>query len=69
MELRTYYKNELASLYCPQSTPANARKTFWRWMRHHPTLLQELEAIHYNPARKSFLRREVEIIIKCLGEP
>ena len=69
MEKRAYRKMELAQLYNPHVHPQNARKTLWRWMHHHPTLMSALEQIGYNPARKSFLRREVEVIVSCLGEP
>ena len=35
---------------------------------NHP-LMSELEAIGYNKYRHSFLKREVGIIVKYLGEP
>jgi hypothetical protein len=31
--------------------------------------MQELDAMHYNPKRRTFLKPEVEAIIKHLGEP
>ena len=69
MEKRMYSKRELAQLYCPNHTPANARKTLYRWIHKVPGLMDQLYAIGYNPSRNSFLRREVELIVYHLGEP
>jgi hypothetical protein len=32
-------------------------------------LVQELDALHYNPKRRTFLKPEVAAIVKHLGEP
>ena len=69
MKRKVYGKMELAQLYNPNVNPQSARKTLWRWMHHHPTLMTALEQVGYNPARKSFLPRELDIIVDCLGEP
>ena len=38
-------------------------------MRRNESLMAELHAIGYNKFRHSFLKQEVEIIVKHLGEP
>lgn len=69
-ELRTYTKMELAEMYCPDRVnPRSAMKTFNRWMHSAPRLLEELHAVGFNPRRHCFLKREVEIITKHLGDP
>ena len=66
---RPYGKAELALLYHPLSTPETAMKTLYRWMKGCPLLMAELEAMHYNPKRRTFLKPEVEAIVRHLGEP
>ena len=66
---RTYGKTELALLYLPCSSPETARKTLTRWINGCPMLLSELESIRYNAHRHTFLKSEVEAIVKHLGEP
>ena len=68
-QIRPYGKAELALLYQPCSTPETAQKTLYRWMKGCPLLMQELHSMHYNPKRRTFLKPEVEAIIKYLGEP
>ena len=67
--LRPYGKAELALLYQPCSTPESAVKTLNRWINGCPLLLEELKSIHYQPRRPTFLKPEVEAIVKHLGEP
>ena len=68
-QIRPYGKAELDLLYQQCSSPESAQKTFYRWIKGCPLLMQELDAMHYNPKRRSFLKPEVEAIIKHLGEP
>ena len=68
-QIRSYGKAELALLYHPHSTPDTAMKTLYRWIKGCPLLLRELETLNYNPKRRTFLRPEVEAIVKHLGEP
>ena len=68
-KLRPYGKAELALLYQPCSTPESAVKTLNRWINSCPLLLEELKSIHYQPRRHTFLKPEVEAIVKHLGEP
>ena len=68
-QIRPYGKAELALLYHPHSTPETAMKTLYRWIKGCPQLVAELEVLHYNPRRHTFLRPEVEAIVRHLGEP
>ena len=67
--VRSYGKAELALLYHPHSTPETAMKTLYRWIKGCPLLMNELQAMNYNPKRRTFLRPEVEAIVRHLGEP
>lgn len=68
-QIRSYGKAELALLYHPYNTPETAMKTLYRWIKGCPLLVRELESLNYNPKRRTFLRPEVEAIVKHLGEP
>lgn len=67
--LQSYTKADLAQLYSPHSGSAAALQTLYRWMRRNESLMTELQAIGYNKYRHSFLKQEVSIIVKYLGEP
>jgi hypothetical protein len=67
MTIRTYTKAELAMLYCPDRPVTLAVKTLRRWIQHHPTLMDELRAVGYQPRRKHFMPKEVEMIMERLG--
>ena len=66
---RPYGKAELALLYQPYSSPETAVKTLNRWIKGCPQLVSELESLNYYSKRRTFLPREVEAIVKHLGEP
>ena len=68
-EMRAYDKAELALLYCPGRAEETALKTMMRWIRQCEPLMEALDAIGYNCRRHRFLRREVEQIVRHLGEP
>lgn len=68
-KLQAYTKTELALLYSPHSESATALQNLYRWMRRNEALMTELSAIGYNKHRHSFLKQEVGVIIKYLGEP
>lgn len=67
--IRAYDKAELAELYNPGRSAAAALQTLYRWMQRNIPLMEELKAAGYNKFRHSFLRHEVAIIVKHLGEP
>ena len=68
-ELRAYDKVELALLYCPGRTEETALKTLQRWIKQCGQLIEALGVIGYNSRRHRFLRQEVELIVRHLGEP
>lgn len=68
-QTRPYGKAELALLYQPYRTPETAVKTLNRWIKGCPMLVSELQLLNYNPKRRTFLRPEVEAIVRHLGEP
>lgn len=67
--IRAYDKVELAELYNPGRTAAAALQTLYRWMQRNTLLKEELKEAGYNKFRHSFLKHEVAIIVKHLGEP
>lgn len=68
-EIRAYDKVELALLYCPGRTAESASRTLQRWIRQCEPLVRDLENIGYKVYRHRFLRKEVELIVRHLGEP
>ncbi len=68
-EIRAYDKVELARLYCPGRSEGTALRTMLRWIKGCGELTRELEALGYNPRRHRFMKREVERIVRHLGEP
>ena len=68
-DVRLYPKAELALLYCPHASQDSALKTLYRWINGCPMLRRELNEMRYNPRRHTFLKHEVEAIVKHLGEP
>lgn len=68
-KIRSYAKVDLAKLYSPDNGPASALQTLYRWMLQNPHLMNELKKVGYNKYRHTFLKKEVSIIVKYLGEP
>ena len=68
-DYRSYSKTELALMYSPCSTPATALQCLTRWMKQCRPLMAELTSMGYNKFRHTLLRKEVEAIVKYLGEP
>ena len=68
-ELRPYRKTELALMYFPESTKETAVRLLSRWMKDDANIMEELNALGYNKHRQYLLKREVEVIVKYLGEP
>ena len=68
-KLQSYTKADLAQLYNPHSESAAALQTLYRGMKRDQALMAELTALGYNKYRHSFLKQEVGIIVKYLGEP
>ena len=68
-QTRTYTKTELALLYSPHSTPSTALQCLTRWMKQCQPLMAELATMGYNKYRHTLFKREVEAIVRHLGEP
>ena len=68
-QTRTYTKTELALLYSPHSTPSTALQCLTRWMKQCHPLMAELMTMGYNKYRHTLFKREVEAIVRHLGEP
>ena len=67
--IKAYSKYELAELYNPGRTAPAALQTLYRWIQRNTALKTELENVGYNKFRHCFLRQEVALIVKYLGEP
>ena len=75
--LKAYRKSELAGLYFPQAGKKGALQGLGRWIKQCAELERELELFPdhacRNPCflccRKFFLKSEVELIVRFLGEP
>lgn len=68
-QCRTMKKATLASLYFPDDNVETAKQHLRRWMAYCKPLTEELRSMGYNPSLHSFMKREVEVIVKHLGEP
>lgn len=66
---RIYHKSELSQLYFPQCSTKTALQNLGRWIKKCTELEEALLAIGYDKNRKYYLRPEVELIVKFLGEP
>ena len=62
-------KSELAMLYRPDLKEGNARRTLYNWMRRNEKLMAALDAVGYDPKRRTLTPREVAIIVDFIGEP
>ena len=68
-QTRTYTKTLLALLYSPHSTPSTALQCLTRCMKQCQPLMAELTTMGYNKYRHILFKREVEAIVRYLGEP
>lgn len=68
-KVRSYSKAELAMMYNPEQCVTVALKTLSRWIQANPNLKKELDAMYYNKYRRSFTPKEVDVIVRYLGEP
>ena len=66
---RVYRKTELAQLYFPQAGKKTALQGLARWIKRCTELEKALEAADYDKNRRFYLKPEVELIVKFLGEP
>lgn len=68
-ECRTQHKVRLAESYFPDISPKAAKQRLYRLMKHCRPLQDELAAMGYDPQRQYFMKQEVRVIVKHLGEP
>ncbi len=69
MEIRNYTKKELALLYFPDASPHTAVNRLMRWITRCTPLMEALRAAHYRDTERSFTPKQVECIVRFLGEP
>jgi|GEM_PF-26128 len=62
-------KTELALLYFPNVSPANALRSFMRLINSHPYLIGELKKTNYKKHNHVLTPRQISCIIQHLGEP
>ena len=62
-------KAQLANMYNPGVNTNSALKTLNRWIARDSKLLAELQAARYYDKQRVLTPKQVEIIIKYLGEP
>lgn len=68
-KVKAYPKADLAMMYNPGQCVTVALKTLARWIQANPNLKKELEELNYNKYRRTFTPKEVEVIVRYLGEP
>ena len=66
---RIYTKGELAMLYFPTHSKLNASRNLHRWIMNCKGLKEELLSYGYTTTRRFYSKREVEAIVRYLGEP
>ncbi|MBO4590282.1 MAG: DUF4248 domain-containing protein [Bacteroidaceae bacterium] len=67
--LRAYGRTELAALYRPDLTPKSAWRALRDELQHTPALLAALAETDYDPRRRHFTPRQVQLIVTTLGLP
>ncbi len=68
-QVRSYGKGELAQAYCPEVSPAAARRKLMCWINMQPSLVESLRATGLQEAAKNFTPAQVRLIVGALGEP
>ena len=68
-KIRSYSKADLAMMYNPDQCVTVALKTLSRWIQTNTELRKELDAINYNKRRHSFTPKEIEAIVRYIGQP
>lgn len=67
--ITTYKKKELACLYCPDSTVRCAIRTLTRWIKRNTELYSALVNTGYNVRTRTFMPKQVSLIVQYLDEP
>ena len=69
MEIRPYYKGELAQMYAPYLTQKSATNRLWDWIKLNTELYDALLRSGYRPTQRYFTSYQVRLIVEYLGEP
>lgn len=70
MEIKSYNKQELATLYFPDAAPRVARRRLRRWISNCPELVARLKACTTQGKNtKHWTRHQVSLIFRYLDEP
>lgn len=69
--IRSYGKSELANIYIPNAPSSrSAWKVFKHWIGCHAALSGAMQHAGYDSkCSRNFTPRQVELIVKYLGEP
>jgi hypothetical protein len=68
-KVREYGRTELALCYCPDITGEAAWRKLKKWIDRFPGLPESLLEHGYDGSQRSFTPKQVDIIVKALGEP
>ena len=69
MEIRPYYKSELAQAYAPDITLKAALNRLALWIKTNTQLTEALKQTNYRSTQQIFTSRQVALIFEHLGEP
>ena len=62
-------KKDLACLYCPNATARCAIRTLTRWIKRNHELYEALAHTGYNVRTRTFMPKQVSLIVQYLDEP
>lgn len=68
-EIRVYGKQELAQLYLPHCSGANARRKLQAWIDGDAEFKATLQAAGYRPGQHLLTPKQVKIIVEYLDPP
>ena len=68
-KIKSYGYGELAQMYFPTITKQSATVQFRRWIRINNKLLDELSLAGFKRYQKMLTPKQVEIIVRYIGEP
>ena len=68
-KIRTMGFGELAVLYFPSLQYGSACNSLNKWLKNHPTLLDQLKSTGYKKRQRVFTPLQVCYIINALGPP
>lgn len=69
MDYKNMTKKQLAVAYSPELSIGGAINRLRRWLHYNKALMEELRLTNYRETQHLLTSRQVEIIIRHLGEP